>query len=203
MKKRWLLLLGAIGILIVVFFVSQREPFPFDVEGTTEIVLRSGNTGESVTITDAEEIQSIRDMLEDHFYISKEVEPMGGWTYMMIFQNDAEDALCEISIFDNGFKYHDSENDCDIAYYCIGNLGLYEYTETYDEELEPERVEFPFDLEETTEITLNSDIGGGSVTITDAKAIKNIRNMLESETYRKQEITPASGCRYRLIFQNG
>ncbi|MDO4174422.1 MAG: hypothetical protein Q4D42_06625 [Eubacteriales bacterium] len=202
MKKRWLLLLGIIGMLFLLCACSSQpedkgEAFPFDVEGTTEIVLRSGTTGEGVTITDAEEIQSVREMLEKNSYTSEEVEPVDGWTYWMAFQNDEGEVLAELYVVDNGFKWDD------IVYHCNGDLGLYEYAETYDEALGvPQGEPFQFDLEGTTEIVLSAGDTDESVTITDAEEIQSIRDMLELTIYNGEEKEPVAGWAYRLTFQN-
>ena len=73
MKKRWIVLLGLLLLIVCVYAKGIRvKPFPADLDKATTMILQSGNTGTRITITDPEEIQNVRDMMEKRFYLPKE-----------------------------------------------------------------------------------------------------------------------------------
>lgn len=73
MKKRWIVLLGLLLLIVCVYAKGIRvKPFPADVDEAKTMILQSGNTGTRITITDPEEIQTVRDMMEKDIILPKE-----------------------------------------------------------------------------------------------------------------------------------
>ena len=94
MKKRWIVLLGLLLLIVCVYAKGIRvKPFPADLDKATTMILQSGNTGTRITITDPEEIQNVRDMMEKRFYLTQRMSPRGGWTYRIIFEAENEEIL--------------------------------------------------------------------------------------------------------------
>ena len=127
MKKRWIVLLGLFLLIVCVYAKGIRvKPFPADLDKATTMILQSGNTGTRITITDPEEIQNVRDMMEKRFYLTQRISPRDGWTYRIIFEAENEEILLDVTVGEGTFKHDD-------VIYFLGDHKLWDYMQTYDD----------------------------------------------------------------------
>lgn len=127
MKKRWIVLLGLLLLIVCVYAKGIRvKPFPADVDEAKTMILQSGNTGTRITITNPEEIQTVRDMMEKRYYLTQRISPRDGWTYRIIFEAENEEILLDVTVGEGTFKHDD-------VIYFLGDHKLWDYMQTYDD----------------------------------------------------------------------
>ena len=104
--KKWILIVLAIfvigGAIVIINFSPQLKI----QEGIDEITVRNGTTGETLKVTDQQEINRIVDIIND-LGLRKEgrVTPSTGWSIALDFKEENSQKTISFVLRNNGIEY--------------------------------------------------------------------------------------------------
>lgn len=181
--KRLLLILGIIEMMVLLCACScrddsigtdngNRQNAIFHLDGATSIVLRNGNTGGGIPITDEDVAQYIYDEIET---ISPEEigESYLGWMYMLEFKDDEQNNIAQIVVNGNDTMDYDGKR------YSCDSAELYDKLEAYWQENAKKCL---FDAEKVAKIVVQSGDGETSYSVTDAAELRSICDKIDQES---------------------
>ena len=102
----------------------SSTPGLLDITGAEQLTILSGSTGESVDITDAEDIKAITDSVNTLEYVKGEKENGDGWSYGLRWYDGNGELIESLTLLGDGVIIYDG------YYYYLEDSSLYHAIES-------------------------------------------------------------------------